>query len=307
MHYDQNPTDPKAREVERFVEHLGKERRFSSHTLEAYRTDLLQFCAFLNHYGGAIVPDFRAVDKIAVRHYLASELEAGRSARTVARRLAALKSFFKSLMLDGLLPKSPAATVRAPKIRQGLPRFLEGSLVSRLMETPSAQEWAGLRDRAMLEVFYSTGIRLAELVSLDVANVREEGTIRVIGKGNKERIVPIGQRAVEAVHLYLGKRRVDVGEWSANDPLFVNAAGRRIPRRTIQHRFRKHFDCIAAGMKFSPHLLRHTFATHLLDRGADIRAVKELLGHATLSSTQVYTHLQARQLKRIYSKAHPHA
>ncbi|MCH8011887.1 MAG: tyrosine recombinase XerC [Candidatus Marinimicrobia bacterium] len=294
--------------VEEYLKYLDKERHYSFNSIKSYRIDLNQFCQFLNQYLGKIVDDFRFVDKTSIKHFLSYLFDRDISSRSIARKLATVKSFFRYLVKSEEVPFSPAAGVKSPKFVKHLPDFLEENLIEKLMQAPLLNKWEGLRDRAIMELFYSTGMRLNELVNLSVGDVSQsENLVKVTGKGNKERLVPVGDTAIDAINEYLYIRERAAGAISDNDPLFISNRMKRISPRTIQIRLKKYFEEIAMGMKFNPHLLRHSFATHLLDRGADIRAVKDLLGHASLSSTQVYTHLKVEQMKKIYKQSHPHA
>jgi tyrosine recombinase XerC len=293
--------------IQDFIVHLEKERGFSPHTLTAYSHDLSRFNRFLENYYEGPAGGFDKVDKQVLRHYLGNEFEAGFSARTVARRLAALKSFFKYLVRIGAVRDNPTVHVKTPRTGKKLPVYIQEQFVEQLMTAPPGNTLIGLRDRAILELFYSTGMRLSELVNLDVGDfdVRNQ-LVKVRGKGSRERLIPYGNRARQAVENYFHKRGVQFLTAAHDTPLFVNSRGKRLSPSTIQRRIRGYIRNVAEGEWLGPHTLRHTFATHLLDRGADIRAVKELLGHSSLSSTQVYTHLQPERMKKIYHQAHPH-
>lgn len=235
-------------------------------------------------------------------------VEKGLAAKTVTRKLAALKAFFKYLVQTEKLGTNPAASVRGPKSPQKLPTLLEKRIVEKLMDIPGSETWEELRDKAILELFYSTGIRLGELVGLRISDLdTRDNLVKVRGKGNKERLVPLGSSASDSIKTYLNERAATEGDYDANDPLFISNRLTAISPRTVQNRLKRWFDRIAEGTKFTPHILRHTFATHLLDNGADIKSVKELLGHASLSSTQIYTHLEIEKMKRAFNQAHPHA
>ena len=300
--------DPKQHIIQQFLDYLEKEKRYSPHTMMAYRTDIKQFCHFLDGYFQKVIPDFKEVDKTCMKHFLAYLIEKGLAARTVARKLATMKAFFKYQERSELICVNPVSSIRAPKLSKRLPIFLEEHIIISLMEAPSTETVGGLCDRAILELFYGTGIRLSELVNLNVEDLDlTENLVKVVGKGNKERIAPFGDVVRRVLIKYLNKRNVAADIESENIPLFVSNRGRRMSPRTVQVRLKRYFQQISAGIGLSPHILRHTFATHLLDRGADIRAVKELLGHESLSSTQVYTHLKVEQMKKVFRQAHPHA
>lgn len=298
-----------------FLDYLLSERGYSVLTLRAYRRDLTRFLQFLDNYYSRRVDDFSLVDPPAIRHYLGYEFESryriGRrhrpySSRTVARRLAAVKSFFKYLVRCERIQDNPALHVKTPKTVRPLPTYLNRKMIEEIMAAPPDNA-AGRRDRALLELFYSTGMRLMELVNLNTGHLDpHQQLVRVRGKGAKERLIPYGNKAKLALEEYLEKRGLSLPAAAGETPLFVNTRGGRISARTVQRRIRSYLSSVAEGERLGPHTLRHSFATHLMDRGADIRAVKDLLGHSSLSSTQVYTHVQTTRMKKIYQRAHPH-
>ncbi len=293
--------------MEDFLSYLKQERGYSHHTVVSYRKDLDRFREFYESYTGNKASGFSAVDKTTVRHFLGKEFEEGFSSRTVARRLATLKSFFKYLVKIEELQHNPASGVKSPKTKKTLPSYHSDDVIEQLMAMPQTETLTGLRDLAILELFYSTGMRLGELARLNTGDVDTVNQlVRVFGKGKKERLIPIGNRVEISLGKYLSKRGISVKSSGTNTPLFVNNKGIRISTRTIQHRVRLYLKQIAKTDQLGPHTLRHSFATHMMDRGADIRAVKDLLGHSSLSSTQVYTHLQPEKMKKIYKQAHPH-
>ena len=293
--------------IQQFLTHLARERHFSPRTVEAYRIDLRQFCDHLNRQAGR-TPSPPEVDRTAVRAFLGRLVRTGLKKRSIARKLTAVRSLFSHLSREGIVPGDPAAGLRSPKLERRLPRFLDEEEARTAVEMPYPEDAAGSRDRAMLELFYGGGIRLSELSGLDLDALSvETGTARVLGKGDKERIVPIGRKATDALRLYLD-RRVDLIPPGVADEraLFLNRRGRRLTDRGIQGIVSRHL-LRATGRRLSPHALRHTFATHLLNAGADLNAVKELLGHVSLSTTQVYTHVSVEHLKKVYRQAHPRA
>ena len=291
--------------IDTFLITLEKERNFSLHTIKAYKNDLIRFKLFLIQDKSRIV--FKEINRNDIRKFLADEYDNGYISKTVARRLATLKSFFKYLVKVELIEDNISIHVHSPKVPKKLPNFVDKNLIDMLMESPPLDTCIGVRDRAVLELFYSTGIRLSELVNIDIGDFYiNKKLLRVIGKGNKERMIPYGKSAKTAIENYLNMRNLSFKPVFANLPLFVNRSEKRISKRTIQRRVNNYIKVVADGKSVGPHLLRHTFATHLLDNGADIRAVKDLLGHSSLSSTQIYTHVSIEKLKKDYTQAHPH-
>ena len=284
---------------------LEKERNFSLHTIKAYKNDLNRFNYFLNNTLSR--KKLAKINRNDIRKFLAEEYNNGYSSKTVARRLATIKSYFKYLVKTELIQENISIHINSPKVPKKLPNFVDKNLIDILMNTPSLDTHIGIRDRAILELFYSTGMRLSELVNMNIGDFEiNKKLIRVIGKGNKERMIPYGRTAESAIKNYLKIRNISLKPAFANKPLFVNSSEKRISKRTIQRRMNNYIKLVADGKRIGPHLLRHTFATHLLDNGADIRAVKDLLGHSSLSSTQIYTHVSIEKLKKDYTQAHPH-
>jgi len=300
-------SDKLSRYIKEFKIYLINERGYSDKTVISYQNDLKKFKSFFIEYFGN--PDIAIVeiDKQAIRHFLGQQFEDGFSAKTVGRRLAALKSFFKYLVKTEVIKRNPTIYVKSPKTSKPLPNYMDEKIIHKLMHAPPANSVAGLRDRAILEMFYSTGVRLGELVNLNFKDI-ELGSqlIKVIGKGDKERLIPFGSHALKALQHYLKITGRSIKIAAKNDPIFINSSGERISERTVQRRVNMYLRLVTEGEHLGPHTLRHSFATHLLDRGADLRAVKDLLGHSSLSSTQIYTHLQPDRIKKIYKKAHPH-
>ncbi len=286
-----------------FYHFLEKERGYSYHTIKAYQNDLSRFISFLP----SNISGFDQVNRQAIRGFLASEFDNGLTGKTVARRLASIKSFYKYLVKSEHVSHNPAIHVKTPKVSKSLPNFVDQKVIERLMESPDDSTPMGLRDRSILELFYSTGIRLNELIQLDVGHVDiVNQLIKVKGKGDKERLIPFGNRAKFWIENYLNNRGLSFNSAPSHRPLFVNAKDQRVPTSTVQRRMRNYIKFVAEGNRLGPHILRHSFATHLMDNGADIRAVKDLLGHSSLSSTQVYTHIQPEKMKKVYKQAHPH-
>ena len=291
--------------IESFMLTLEKERNFSLHTIKAYKNDLNRFNYFLNNTLSR--KKLAKINRNDIRKFLAEEYDNGYSSKTVARRLATIKSYFKYLVKTELIQENISIHINSPKVPKKLPNFVDKNLIDTLMNTPSLDTHIGIRDRAVLELFYSTGMRLSELVNMNIGDFEiNKKLIRVIGKGNKERMIPYGRNAESAIKNYLKIRNLSLKPAFANKPLFVNSSEKRISKRTIQRRMNNYIKLVADGKRIGPHLLRHTFATHLLDNGADIRAVKDLLGHSSLSSTQIYTHVSIEKLKKDYTQAHPH-
>ncbi len=284
--------------VDKFFNYLKVERNASNHTIINYTVDLEVFTAFLGDR------DIGTVDHLMLRRFLAELRAKNYSKRTIARKLASLRSFFRFLYREGLIKKNPITAISTPKLDKKLPVFLDVGKVERLLQSPSTDDIAGLRDRALLETMYSTGMRVSELVGLDEGDVDFiSGVVKVFGKGSKERIVPIGEPALKAIQAYLDKRSGSKDK----DAIFLNKSGRRLTDRSVRRVINKYISQCSIAEKISPHSLRHSFATHLLDRGADLRSVQELLGHANLSTTQIYTHVTMDRLKAVYDKAHPRA
>ncbi|MFA5099801.1 MAG: tyrosine recombinase XerC [Candidatus Omnitrophota bacterium] len=282
--------------VEKFIRYLEIEKNYSAHTILNYKLDLEEFQKFLGEH------PVEKVDYLGVRKYLAIMKEKGLQSRSVARKLSSLRTFFRFLTREGFIKANPIASILSPKLDKHLPQFLTEEEAARLIESSIPETLSGMRDRAILETFYSTGIRISELVGLNLDDVDViSGIVKVRGKGKKERIVPIGDRAIGAIRGYLEKRDMQTAA------LFLNPGRRRISDRGVRYMFKKYI--LLAGIKqgVSPHTLRHSFATHLLNRGADLRTVQELLGHANLGTTQIYTHLTTERLKNVYDKAHPRA
>jgi integrase/recombinase XerC len=320
--------------IQDFLKYLQFEKHFSEHTAKCYHADLVQFGLFLqngtlqpvdhnthnNHdhnEGGVAVATqpqtdvqqlLLTLDADVVRNFLALLSEKQYTKSTAARKLATIRSFFKFLVKRGRLATNPVATIRTPKQDKKLPKFLEYEQIQRLLTTPATGHWLGARDRAMLETLYSTGMRVSELVGLNMEDVDFLGeVVRIRGKGKKERIAPIGSSSLQAIQHYLEfkNRRAQSNTNFDTKTLFVNKHGGRLSTRSVRRKMDKYL--LAAGLdpSISPHTLRHSFATHMLNNGADLRSVQELLGHQSLSTTQVYTHLTTRQMKQTYDNAHP--
>ena len=288
------------RYIDKFMTYLDIEKNYSKHTLINYSSDLKVFSAFMPG------KDVQKMEHLDMRRFLA-ELRQGNFAKaSIARKLAALRSFFKFLYKEGYIKSNPASAITTPKLEKKLPTFLSVEEAAKLLEAPRDSDANGLRDRAILETLYSTGIRVSELVGIDADDVDFiSGVVKVTGKGNKERLVPIGDKALRIMRSYLEKRSHPLAKEAK--AVFLNKSGGRITDRSIRRVVDKYIRLMAMRQGISPHTLRHSFATHLLDRGADLRSVQELLGHMNLSTTQIYTHVTTERLKNVYQKAHPRA
>jgi integrase/recombinase XerC len=288
--------------INQFLHYLATERNVSPHTLKAYASDLDQFREFVRGERGADAGT-DAVDHLLIRRWLAL-LHKDHRKSSIGRKLAAVRSFFKYLLREGMVRKNPAELVSSPKKEKKVPYHLNIDEVTALVEAPQGASILPLRDRVILEVLYSCGIRVAELTGMNVGDADlPEGVVRVLGKGGKERIVPLGSHARLAVAAYLQERNNP----EPTAPLLLNAHGGRLTSRSVARIVGKYIQHIATMKKISPHTLRHTFATHMLEGGADLRAIQEFLGHASLSTTQKYTHVSIDRLMEVYDKAHPKA
>lgn len=301
-------------EAEDFLRWLATERNDSPNTVKAYGRDVTAFEAFLDGFYGGTGWTWAGVDRLAIRGFLAEGSRRGWAKRSIARALSAVRAFYRFLNLHHGVEVNPARAASTPKLEKKLPGYLDRGAMDRLFalaeERAGANTFRSVRDRAILELFYSTGMRLSELVGLDLDDVDlVSDQVRVRGKGRKERILPVGRLAVTALrNYYLRRDEVLAGsEGPERRAVFVSERGRRLTQRAVQFAVRRLLDAVSEGQKVSTHSLRHSFATHLLDAGADLRAVQELLGHASLSTTQIYTHTSVERLKQVYHQAHPRA
>jgi integrase/recombinase XerC len=301
-------------DIEDFLRYLWVERNAAQNTLQGYEGDLLQFVRYVALRWGrpSRSLDWKDVDPLLIRSFLSDLIAKGMAKSSVARKLASLRAFFRFLLRRGKIASNPAQRVASPKLPRTLSSFLSVDEVTALLESAEALTGRGLRDRSILEVFYGGGIRLSELVGLDLGDLDlEAGLIRVRGKGRKERIVPIGSYAMSALRSYLGKREELLPSAAKGGPeppaLFLNRWGGRLSGRSVSQVVLKYVRKSGISHRITPHGLRHSFATHLLDGGADLRAIQELLGHARLSTTQRYTHLSMDRIMEVYDKAHPKA
>ncbi len=298
-------------QVHAFVRYLATERRSAALTVQTYRRDLDALHTFVREHG--LVPDARTLDRDALRHFLAS-VSTHNGAATIARRIAALRAFFRFLVRKRLASDNPASALRLPRVVKSLPRFLAVDDAFGVVETADAEhgdDVLALRDRAMLELLYGSGLRVSELATLDLAALDLPGrSARISGKGGKQRVVPLGGVCVDALTRYLDARhriRTLRGEAEQGSALFLGRWGTRLSTRQVQHLVRRYGALGAGRSDLHPHALRHSCATHLLDAGADLRSIQELLGHTSLSTTQCYTHVSVDRLREVYQRAHPHA
>ena len=291
--------------VDTFLLHLKVERGLAKNTLDSYRRDLNKFIGYLHRQG---IINLNDVDRRMIMSFMEDLHNHNRAAATISRNLAAIRSFYSFLLQENMVSSNPSAELDAPKIPKRLPNVMTVSQVARLMEQPNGKNAAGMRDKAMLELLYATGIRVSELVDLDLVDVNlEMGFLRCLGKGSKERIVPMGQKAVEAVGTYLQKGRVKLVRNSEVEAVFVNIHGGRLTRQGFWKILKKYVRQAGFEGDITPHTLRHSFATHLLENGADLRAVQEMLGHSDISTTQIYTQVTAIHLRDVYQQSHPRA
>ena len=310
--------------VKAFLDYLKLEKHFSDYTVKSYGADLIQFGQFvageIGHAGANKAPEKVTLEQLderqlktealTIREFLAYLYAQNYTKSTTARKLATLRSFFKYLIRRGVCSASPLTTIRTPKQEKRLPKCLDLEQVQKLLDAPDDGELLGARDKAMLEVLYSSGIRVSELVELEVQDIDlQEGILRVRGKGRKDRLTPIGSQAIKAVQRYFELRSADpkLSPNQGGQRVFLNKHGESLSTRSVRRKLDKYL--IEAGLDpgISPHTLRHSFATHLLNNGADLRSVQELLGHQSLSTTQIYTHLTTTRIKQVYDAAHPRA
>lgn len=316
--------------INEFLDYIQDTRNFSAHTIRSYAADLAQFCQYISaadnsdplQLGGSVIsladlPPLDEIDPVVlesrllgvepveVRAYLGVLSENEYSRSTVARKLATLRSFYKYLVRSERLEASPVSVIRTPRQDRRLPKFLDITQIDNLLSAPDTNTLLGARDSAILETIYSAGLRISELVGLDIEDMNEaEGVLRIRGKGKKERLALLGSKAIDALRHYITKRTAAFGP-AVQGALFLNRDGTRISDRSIRRKLDKYMTMAGLPSHISPHTLRHTFATHMLNAGADLRCVQEMLGHENLSTTQIYTHLTTRKLRQDYDKAHP--
>jgi integrase/recombinase XerC len=294
--------------IPRFLRYLKVERNCSDLTIKSYREDLELLYGYLCDTLGRS-PSPASLKPLDLRTYVSALHESGYAKSSVARRLASLRSYFRFAQREGLCDSNPAKPLRNPRRERKLPHFLTGSEIGKLLAAPPKGEPLGLRDRAMLETLYSAGLRVSELVGINLNDLDlDDGLVRVRGKGKRERLAPLGSYAVKAIRAWMGKR-VPAKSLSKTEAsaLFLNKFGKRLTTRSVARMLEKYLKITGLDLRTSPHTLRHSFATHLLDGGADIRSVQELLGHKSLVTTQIYTHVSTAQLREVYERAHPRA
>jgi integrase/recombinase XerC len=288
--------------IDRFVSHLTHERRMSAHTAAAYRRDLSRLSGFCDRRG---IDAWNSLDNVLIRTFAAAEHSSGLSPRSIQRRLSAVRTFYEFLIREGCCTKNCGLDVRAPKTKKRLPTTLDADQMGRLLGF-RADDTLSTRDKAIMELFYSSGLRLSELVGLDLSALDlKDRTVRVVGKGSKTRILPIGRFAVAALQKWLGERAAFPRREDA--AVFIGRGGRRLTPRAVQLRVNTWARRQGLGLHVHPHMFRHSFATHLLESSSDLRGVQELLGHADISTTQIYTHLDFQHLAKVYDAAHPRA
>ncbi|NLZ93345.1 MAG: site-specific tyrosine recombinase XerD [Firmicutes bacterium] len=288
-----------------FIYYISVEKGLAANTLEAYNRDLHAFCTYLKK---ANINDFKEVTRNNIIGYLQTLKKSGKATSTLSRNMASIRSFYSYLFQERLIVENPTVDLESPKLEKKLPRVLTTQEVDLLLEQPDVQQVAGIRDKAMLEVIYATGIRVSELMSLDVLDVNlEAGFIRCTGKGAKERIIPMGSVAVHYVSEYLNRSRPKLIRSHDEEAMFVNQHGKRLTRQGFWKILKKYVRKAGIVKGITPHTLRHSFATHLLENGADLRSVQEMLGHADISTTQIYTQVTRSKLRDIYKKTHPRA
>ncbi len=291
-------------QVRTFLNYLRVEKGLSDNTIQAYRRDMAKFASFAAERKAGVTE----LRREHVVDFLGTLYRRNLDSRSVARHLVTIRHFFRFLLLEGAIESDPAANIESPKFRQSLPEFLSVDEVDRLLRQPDKNDVVGIRDRAMIELMYSTGLRVSELCGLRVSDLQmEPGCLRCIGKGNKERLVPVGKRALEAVQTYLRDARQALARGVASPYLFLNQKGHKLNRIAFWKILGEYGRKAGLRKSLTPHMLRHSFATHLLDRGADLRSVQMMLGHSDISTTQIYTHVVEERLKQVYKAHHPRA
>jgi len=288
--------------VDQFLDAIWAERGLSRNTLQSYRYDLGRLAEQQRTAGRDLI----AASREDLLHFLAVQLRAGRSPRSLSRYLSGFRQFYRWLLREGRIPEDPTALIESPKLGRGLPKALSEQRVTALLEAPPVEKPLGLRDRTMLELMYASGLRVSELVGLELASLNlNQGVVRIMGKGGKERLVPLGEEAMSWLQRYLRGARPELMGGQSSPLVFVTARKGGMTRQAFWYAIRKYALAAGIGQAVSPHMLRHSFATHLLNHGADLRVVQLLLGHSDLSTTQIYTHIAREGLKQLHSKHHP--
>jgi tyrosine recombinase XerC len=290
--------------IEGFIAYVSRERDFSPHSVRAYRSDMNEFA----HYClGQDRTELAKIDNLVLRGFLAHLQKAGRARSTIQRRMSAIRSLYGWLMRFGHVTTNPTLKVRTPPREKRLPAFLDPAEVEALLDAPDTETPIGLRDASMLELLYSTGMRVSELCGLDVDSFEPDMTVKVLGKGKKERLVPVGRPAMAATEAYVARRHELCSNLRDVNALYISHMGTRVTDRAVRYRIAGYLKDAGIEKKVTPHTLRHSFATHLLNAGADLRVVQEMLGHVSLSTTQIYTHVTTERLRDVYAALHPRA
>ncbi len=292
--------------VEEFIHYLTVEKGLANNTLDSYKRDLTAFYQFIkkNYANTPIIQ----TNRTHIMAYLINLKNNGRATTTISRNLASIRSFYQFLLRDRHILKDPSQNLESPKIDKRLPKVLTINQIDDLLQIPDTSNSAGLRDKAMLELLYATGTRVSELVSLNVEDLNlKMGLVKCFGKGSKERIIPLGSVAIDSINTYINNGRIKLLRTDTENALFLNHHGRRITRQGFWKIIKKYAKMANISTDITPHTLRHSFATHLLENGADLRSVQEMLGHADISTTQIYTHLTKAKLKEVYTRSHPRA
>lgn len=296
------PADADSALIDGFIDRLWMERGLSQNTLVSYRSDLMGFARWLVPLNLNLVKAQRG----DIQSYLAHKIADSARPRSTARLLSSLRRFFRFVVREGLREDDPSALLESPKLGRSLPKALSEQQVEDLLHAPNTKTSLGLRDRAIFEIMYASGLRVSEVVGLQLAQMSlHRGLFRILGKGSKERLVPMGEEAIEWVQRYLDKGRVDLLKGRSSNALFVTARGGAMTRQALWYLIRRHAKSVGITTHLSPHTLRHSFATHLLNHGADLRVVQMLLGHSDLSTTQIYTHVASERLKKLHEQHHP--
>ncbi|WP_134683221.1 site-specific tyrosine recombinase XerD [Brevibacillus migulae] len=291
--------------IDQFIHFLAVEKGLAANTLESYQRDMVAYTTYLRNHG---VNEIHDSSRTHIIGYLLSLQEKGRATATLSRNMASIRAFYQFLVRDKHLDKDPSIHLETPKIEKRLPKVLSIEEVERLLEGPALHNPAGIRDKAMLELLYATGIRVSELVSLSIGDVNlEMGFVKCLGKGSKERIIPLGSMANQIVRQYIEAGRPKLLKQSHETALFLNHLGKQITRQGFWKIIKRYAEQVNIRTEITPHTLRHSFATHLLENGADLRSVQEMLGHADISTTQIYTHVTRTRIKDVYAKTHPRA